>query len=151
MNYNKSHKKEQREQNRKWNKKNKKKINAVARQKRKTNIRYKLNANMATAIWKVLKKNKGGRAWVSLVGYTVDELKKYLKKTMPKGYVWQDYLDGKLHVDHKIPRSVFNFTKPEHRDFKRCWALRNLQLLPAKKNMSTGATLTKHFQPSLLI
>ena len=49
------------------------------------------------------------------------------------------------------PLTAHNFTKPKHEDFKRCWALKNLQPLWSKKNISKGNRLTKHFQPSLLI
>lgn len=61
---------------------------------------------------------------------------------------WDNY--GKWHIDHKTPKSVFNFTQAEHRDFKRCWALKNLQPMWAEDNHSKGAKLTNHFQPSLL-
>jgi len=70
---------------------------------------------------------------------------------MPKGYCWQDFLEGKLHIDHKIPISAFNFTKSEHIDFKRCWALSNLQLLPARENIIKSNHLSKPFQPALKI
>ena len=63
--------------------------------------------------------------------------------------IWGNY--GDWHIDHKIPISAFNFTKPEHEDFKRCWALSNLQPLWAKDNISKNAKLEKHFQPSLAI
>ena len=100
----------------------------------KTDLKYNLIKRMGTRIYQSLKGNKNGRRWEVLVGYTVNDLIKRLKKTMPESYIWQDYLDAKLHIDHIIPISVFNFTKPEHIDFKRCWALNNLQLLPAKEN-----------------
>ena len=102
-------------------------------------------------IWYSLKGNKAGRHWETLVGYTVKDLMRRLKKTMPKGYNWNDYLEGKLHIDHKIPKSVFNFTKPEHIDFKRCWALKNLQLLSAKENLRKNNHLSKPFQPALAV
>lgn len=81
--------------------------------------------------------------------YDVDMLARHLKKTMPKGYAWQDFLNGALHIDHKIPVSAFNFKTPEDIDFKRCWALKNLQLLPARENMIKSSKLEKPFQPSL--
>ena len=62
---------------------------------------------------------------------------------------WENY--GDWHVDHKIPLKVFNFTEAEHVDFKKAWALKNLQPLWAKDNFEKNAKLTKHFQPSLLI
>ena len=60
-------------------------------------------------------------------------------------------MEGKLHLDHKIPKSIFNYEKSEHTDFKRCWALENLQLLPAKENRVKHNNITKPFQPALQI
>lgn len=93
--------------------------------------------------------HKGGRSWREFVPYTADELIARLKKTMPKGYTWDDLLCGRLHVDHIIPIAVFNYTSPYDIDFQRCWALKNLRLLPAKENCAKGAKLDKPFQPSL--
>lgn len=67
------------------------------------------------------------------------------------GMTWGNYGINGWTIDHKIPISVFNFTSSDHEDFKRCWALSNLQPLWAYDNISKGAKLTKHFQPSLLI
>ena len=119
------------------------------RDNRRTNLKFNINHRMTTAIWRSLKGNKEGRAWKSLVNYTLNDLIKHLEKTMPKGYAWQDFLDGKLHLDHIVPTSVHNFTKPEHADFKRCWGLKNLRLLPAKENLEKSNRLEKPFQPAL--
>lgn len=127
-----------------WNLKYKKK-------KRETNLHFNLCCRMKVEIYNTLKCNKRGRHWESLVEYTSIELKKHLEKTMPKDYAWRDYLEGKLHIDHIMPISAHNFTKPEHTDFKRCWALKNLQLLPAKENLIKNSKLSKPFQPALQI
>ena len=127
----------------------KKMNNKRLREKRKTNLKFNLNGRMSIAIGKTLKDGKSGKSWLDLVPYTLKDLIKRLKHTMPESYDWQDYLDGNLHIDHIIPKSVFNFTKPEHEDFKRAWRLSNLQLLPAKENLKKGAKLKKEFQPSL--
>jgi 5-methylcytosine-specific restriction endonuclease McrA len=121
------------------------------RNRRKKDIKYNLNGKVGMMIRYSLKGNKNRRHWETLVGYTLNDLMKRLKKTMPEGYAWQDYLDGKLHIDHIIPISVFNFDKPEHIDFKRCWALENLRLLSAKENNYKRAKLYKPFQLSLCI
>ena len=84
-----------------------------------------------------------------VLGYTIDELYKRLNETMPDGYTWDDFIGGDLHIDHIIPVSVFNFDNPSHIDFKRCWALDNLQLLPARENCVKNAKIDKPFQPSL--
>lgn len=93
---------------------------------------------------------KGGRRWQDLVGYTVAELEERLRSTMPEGCTWQDFMDGKLHIDHIIPMSMYNYKTPEDEDFKRCWALDNLRLLPAIENMKKGNKLDGKFIPRLL-
>lgn len=132
-----------------YNAKNRNKINIRRRQWIESNPSIKLKVTMSAAISTSLKGNKNGRHWEQLVGYTLKQLKKHLEKLFTEDMSWSNY--GKWHIEHKIPISVFNFTKPEHRDFKRCWALSNLQPMWALDNFAKGAKLTKHFQPSLLI
>lgn len=125
--------------------------NENKRKRRKKDLKFRLNLNISTAIYFSLKGNKNGRHWEELVGYTLMELKSHLEKTIPDEYTWQDYLNGKLHVDHIIPISVFNFSEATHLDFKRCWALKNLQLLPAIENLKKQNKLNTAFQISLVI
>lgn len=138
---------------RQWYKNNSEKMmkyhNQWVNARYKINLKFNLNYRMRTAIGLSLKRNKAGRGWEKLVGYTLSDLIRRLKKTMPEEYTWKDYLKGKLHIDHIIPIKVFNFTKPEHTDFKRCWALSNLQLLSAKENNIKRAKLDKPFQSAL--
>jgi len=117
----------------------------------KIDLKYNLNRKISRAIYKSLKGNKKGRCWEILVSYSLDDLVKYLKKTIPNGYTWQDYLEGKLHIDHIIPISAFNFDSIENPDFKKCWNLENLRLLPAKENLRKNAKIIKPFQPALKI
>ena len=95
--------------------------------------------------------NRKGSCWEDMIDYTLDDLNKHLKTTIPEGYTWQDFLEGKLHIDHIIPISVFNYDKPEHVDFKKCWALENLRLLTQKDNLTKKDKIYKPFQPSLKI
>ena len=129
----------------------KKERNEYDRNKYKTNPKYNLNEKISLLVRLSLKGNKNGKHWESLVGYNITDLIKHLKKNIPKSYCWQDYINGKLHLDHIIPISVFNFIKPEHTDFKRCWALSNLRLLPARENLIKNNKLSKPFQPALAI
>jgi len=120
--------------------------------KYKTDPKFNLNSRISTLIWSSLRNNSEGKKnWENKVGYNMTDLIKRLMNTIPKGYIWQDYLEGKLHIDHIIPKKVFNFTKPEHPDFRRCWALKNLRLLPARENLIKGAKLARPFQPSLAL
>ena len=125
--------------------------NKKERNRRKTDLKYNLNRKIGIAVWTTLNGNKNGKSWENIVGYSCIKLIKRLKKTMPNSYTWDDYLDGKLHIDHIMPISAFNFTTPEHPDFKRCWALDNLRLLPKEENLKKGCKLSKPFQPALTI
>ena len=139
------------ERNKQWQKDNSNCISKYLRNKRRTDLKFNLNRKILGAIYKSLRGNKKGRHWEDLVGYTLSDLIKRLKKTMPEGYTWKDYLKGRLHIDHIIPISAHNFTRAEHTDFKRCWALKNLRLLPAKENLIKNDKLFEPFQPALKI
>jgi len=54
------------------------------------------------------------------------------------------------HIDHIIPKVVFNFKKPEDEDFKRCWAMSNLRPLWSHDNLVKNTKIYKHFQPRLI-
>lgn len=110
----------------------------------------KLRVLMSAAIRHSLKGKKEGRRWEDLVGYKLSDLAKRLKSTLPDGYTWNEYINGvDLHIDHIIPISAFNITSYNCTDFKRCWALKNLQLLPAIENLRKSDKIDKPFQPSL--
>ena len=136
-----------------YRKENSEKVNNNRRryekERKKIDLKYNLNYKIVRGIRISLKGNKAGRHWETLVEYTLEKLIKRLKKTMPKGYNWDDFLEGKLHIDHIIPKSVYNFTEPTHQDFLNCWALSNIRLLPAKENLMKSNKLTKPFQPAL--
>lgn len=115
------------------------------------NLKFNIDSKMRSMINESLKGNKSGWYWEKLVGYTLRDIVKHLKSTMPEGYSWQDYINGKLQIDHIIPISIFNYSKVEHPDFKRCWALENLRLLTVIENKAKSNKLTKSFQPALVI
>jgi len=144
-----------REKNRNWRKLNPEKVREMNRnhegskpRPKKRIIGRRLNEAIARAIRRALKDNKGGRYWEDLLDFTLVQLKKHLKKYFQSGMTWENY--GKWHIDHIVPISVFNFEKSEDTDFKRCWALKNLQPLWAKENISKHNNLKKPFQPSLI-
>lgn len=114
-------------------------------------LKRTLNRVMHVAICISIRRgSKNRRRWEKLVGYTADDLKIHLEKRFTPGMSWANY--GALwEIDHIIPKAVFNFTTPEDIDFKRCWELKNLQPLEARKNRSKGAHIDKPFQPALTI
>jgi len=120
-----------------------------ARMRRQLNPKNKLYDLVSHAIYRSLCSNKDGRYWGDLVGYSIKKLIQHLEKQFQPGMTWDNY--GEWHVDHKVPVSAFNFRGPGDIDFKRCWALSNLQPLWAKDNVRKGAKLDKCFQPSLAL
>jgi len=140
---------------REWKRNNSKKVretnNQYQNKKYKIDLRFNLNSKMSALIWHSLKGNKAGRTWKSMVDYTLEDLKNHLKKTMPKNYTWQDYMQGKLHIDHRIPTRAFVFKYPEDEEFKQCWALENLRLLSARENIMKNSNITDPILLGLLI
>ena len=130
----------------KYREKNKDKIKIYNKKYNKEN--YK---NIGLAISKSLKGNKAGRHWESLVGYKLIDLIKHLKKTIPSGYIWQDYINGKLHLDHILPIRFFQFKTAEDEEFKNCWCLYNLCLLSAKDNLSKHDSINNPILLGLLL
>ena len=112
----------------------------------KEDLKTRLNKLMRNGIRKDLKSrhsSKSRKSWSNLVGYSADELANHLKKSLKKlnlnkrtNYSWDDFLKSDLHIDHIIPISAFNYNSAEDTEFKRCWSLENLQLLPAFDNIS---------------
>lgn len=109
----------------------------------------RLNNNISRGINSSLKsKTKGNRHWEKLVNFTVVQLRTHLEKLFTPEMTWENY-GLYWHLDHVVPITVFNFDKPEHIDFRRCWSIKNLQPLEKLKNLSKGAKIDRPFQPSL--
>ncbi len=136
---------------REWAKKNKQKKREINKKyyhtKVKLNPLQRLNNSISSNIYYSLKGNKKGLHWEDLVGYKLEDLKKHLEKQFSDGMGWDNY--GKWHLDHIIPLSVFNYEKPNHIDFERCWKLKNLRPLWAKENLIKQGYMDGSFQPSL--
>lgn len=70
-------------------------------------------------------------------GYTPADLKAHLEERFAPGMSWHNM--GEWHIDHIIPVAAFDQTDPDQ--FRRCWALSNLQPLWGPENCSKGAKM----------
>ena len=97
---------------------------------------YKLIGNFRTAIYTVLKENNLTKCghYFDILGYSQQDLVNHLDKQLMEGMTWENY--GEWHVDHKLPITSFNFTTVFDDDFKKCWALDNLQPMWGNENIS---------------
>lgn len=93
---------------------------------------YRLNKSISKGIRRSLKDGKKGNHWEKLVEFTLENLIKTLEKEFRGGMSWKNY--GKWHIDHIIPLARFNYDSPEDPEFKKAWALNNLQPLWADEN-----------------
>jgi len=110
------------------------------KQRRKLDVRFKLNAYFSSAVSEALAFNKGGRTWQNLVGYTLSDLHNHLEKQFKSGMTWQNY-GSYWHVDHIIPKSFFKYKSHDDVAFIKCWALSNLQPLERMANFRKAARL----------
>lgn len=79
-------------------------------------------------------KSKNGRHVFELLGYSCKDLMGHLESLFKPGMTWANY--GKYwHIDHKIPASWFIYDDADSEEFKKCWALSNLQPLEASQNV----------------
>jgi len=114
--------------------------NERLRERLKTDPKFKLDQNMSNAIRQSLKSrgsSKGGSSWLDYVDYTLEQLAEHLEKQFDDKMTWENqgsYWD----VDHIIAKATFNYSSPYDEEFKKCWALDNLQPLEKKDNMSKG-------------
>lgn len=111
----------------------KERINRYFKKLRKENPKFRLDCNMGNLIYQALKEKKGGCRWELLVDYTLKDLTERLESQFDDKMTWGNY-GNYWHVDHKKPRSLFKYSSPEDPEFKKCWALENLQPLEKTAN-----------------
>jgi hypothetical protein len=83
--------------------------------------------------------SKNGRRSFDLVGYSLDELMAHLESKFEPWMTWENYGRGGWHVDHVRPLASFSYETPDDPDFKKAWALSNLQPLGESENIAKGA------------
>ena len=141
-----------RKNNLQYRQRNKEKIKlyqtAYCRNRRWQDKKYRIDRNVSLAIYKSLYGAKNGRKWQSLVGYKTQELLKHLEKQFDDNMTWDNY-GSYWEIDHIKPKSLFKYQNPEDEEFKKCWALDNLQPLEKTANRAkrdriiTNHTLTR--------
>lgn len=103
-------------------------------ERRESEPRFRLRHTMSAFIHDSLRKrgSKKPAGWQSLVGYSVEDLRRHLERQFTRGMSWENY--GEWHVDHIRPIACFDWQSAEDPGFKSCWALSNLRPLWAQEN-----------------
>jgi hypothetical protein len=109
--------------------------------KRRENPVRKISENISRSIRYHISKN--GKSTFDILPYTIEELFNRLKKTLPEGITWENYLENtnSFHIDHIIPQSIYTFESIEDEEFLKCWNLRNLRIISKKENISKNGRL----------
>jgi hypothetical protein len=116
-------------------------VNERHKERYRTDPKFRLNELMSSGIRKSLKKrgsSKGGSSWLDYVDYTLEQLVEHLEKQFTPEMTWENQ-GSYWHIDHITAKASFNYTSPYDEEFKKCWALSNLQPLKGGDNMSKGA------------
>jgi len=95
--------------------------------------RIRVDNSFSSQIRQSLAGGKSGQSWEKLVGYTLDDLVLHLEQLFEDGMSWDNY--GEWHIDHRKPKSWFNYETQDNPAFKVCWALSNLQPKWGSENM----------------
>jgi len=117
-----------------WVNRNRLRINERRRIRRINDPLFRLNSNISSAISTSIR-GKGGNKWQSLVGYNINELKQHLESQFSLKINWNNY-GNYWELDHIIPKNRFCYSSFLDPEFKKCWALDNLQPLEKLMNRS---------------
>ena len=88
-----------------------------------------------------LKRNGNSNKVERLLGYTIADLKKHLESQFTNRMTWEKFNQGKIHIDHILPISSFNFTEIGDSEWRACWDLPNLRPTWAKDNLAKSNKL----------
>lgn len=132
------HKERLKQYNKEYKEKHKKQTNKRMREYREKRLlvdfKYQLDSIVSRDINNCI---NGRRAykWEQLVGYTLNDLINHIEGQFTEGMTWDNHGLFGWHIDHIIPKSIFNYSSPNDPGFKECWALKNLRPLWAMDNI----------------
>jgi DNA-binding transcriptional MerR regulator len=122
-------------------------------------IKRKLAHSVSGVIRNTLfKKNlKKDNKTFKALNYTPQQLKEHIESLFESWMNWENWgLYNKdtwndndqstwvWNIDHKIPKSMFDYSSLSDQNFKDCWALSNLRPYSAKQNIIDGVNRTRH-------
>ena len=122
------------EQKKEYNLKNREKINRYKRKRSKIDPNFKLAQGLRTRMRAALKGKVKSKRTMELLGCTIDEAWNHLERKFTEGMTRENH--GKWHVDHIMPCTSFDLTKPEQQE--KCFHYTNLQPLWALDNIKKG-------------
>lgn len=114
--------------------------NKYERERRQRDPMFRLKLNVRGAVYKALKRQSGGKygsKTLDALGYEISELREHLEKQFNEDMTWENY-GSYWHLDHIYPQSKLPYDTLDHPNFKKVWALSNLQPLEGIENIKKG-------------
>ncbi|WP_144340249.1 HNH endonuclease [Sinorhizobium sp. BJ1] len=104
--------------------------------KRRKSLKIRLEESVSTYMRRgLLGGSAGERRTFEILGYTSEQLKRHIEAQFVDGMTWGNWGIRGWHIDHIVPLTAFNYETPDDPDFKKAWALSNLQPLWAADNI----------------
>lgn len=115
-------------------------MNNYYKNRRYYDVEFRLMTLLRRRLLQALNGRNKSKSTLQLLGCSINYLKEHLQKTaINNGYCNFDinnYSGQDYHIDHIIPCSSFDLSKPEEQ--KKCFHYSNLQILTAQENLIKG-------------
>ena len=123
-------------------------INKSSRIRYKNDIQHRVKMALRNRIGRAIKLDSGRKLvkTMEMLGCDIAFFKEYIASKFTNGMDWGNY--GEWHIDHIIPCSYFDLSKPENQ--LKCFNYSNMQPLWAKDNLIKNDNLPKPHQAQLL-
>lgn len=131
-----------RERVRLWRAKNSARLNKALRDRRKTDIQFRLKCNLRKRLSWLVSKTITGKTTqtLDLLGCSLEFFLNHLKERFKDGMSFENY--GAWHIDHIKPCNKFDLEKESER--RKCFHYTNMQPLWANENREKS---DKFFEP----
>jgi hypothetical protein len=118
---------------------------AAAHKRYMSKMENRISRRVSFQVWYSLRlvldksNKKNGKHWQDLVGWSTEQLIPHLEAKFTDGMTWDNYGgESGWQIDHITPRTWFKIQAVGDDEFKKCWALENLQPKWLKDNASKG-------------
>jgi len=110
-------------------------------------IRVSIKANLGYRLR--LRKINKEVGTTEMLPFELEDFFSYIESKFQEGMNWGNY--GEWEIDHVIPDSWFNYSSIDDEEFKKSWALDNLQPMWKKENASKSNRYSGFFDPTYKI
>jgi 5-methylcytosine-specific restriction endonuclease McrA len=113
---------------------------AYRRRRRQADGTRRLRSSITCLVRFALKKQgatKGGKTFAHL-DYTPRELYEHIEAQFDENMTWENY-GSYWHLDHIIPQAALPYDSLKHPNFKKAWAIDNLQPLEKSENIQKSS------------